>query len=75
MERKYVPVVGATSLFNNLQPIGVGARCGLGVLGQLRMLGSKTNEVLTLKKKLVLRLRGIGMRFNVSMSLSFDRSN
>ena len=32
--------------------------------------GSKTNEVLTLKKKLVLALKGVGMRFNVSMSLT-----
>ena len=34
------------------------------------MLGSKTNEVLTLHKKLVLWLEGWGMRFNVSMSLA-----
>jgi len=31
--------------------------------------GAKTNEVLTLHKKLVLWLQGWGMRFNVSMSL------
>ena len=39
-------------LFNNLQPIGVGARCGPAVLLGWRELagdavGSKTNEVLT----------------------------
>ena len=32
--------------------------------------GSKTNEVLTLEEKLVLGPKGLGMRFNVSMSLT-----
>ena len=62
-------------LFNNLQPIGVGARCGPAVLLGWRELaggavGSKTNEVLTLEEKLVLGPKGLGMRFNVSMSLT-----
>ena len=62
-------------LFNNLQPIGVGARCGPGVPALAGVLGSKTNEVLTLHKKLVSGLEGLGMRFNVSMSLALTRSN
>ena len=33
-------------------------------------VGSKTNEVLTLEEKLVLGPKGLGMRFNVSMSLT-----
>ena len=66
----------ALKLFNNLQPIGVGARCGPWCFpGNWGRWGSKTNEVLTLEEKLVSGLKGSGMRFNVSMSLSFDRSN
>jgi hypothetical protein len=39
-------------------------------LAEAMVLGSKTNEVLTLHKKLVLWLQGWGMRFDVSMSLA-----
>ena len=52
----------------------MGARCGPGVLALAGVLGSKTNEVLTLHKKLVLLGREVwGDEVQRQYEFSFDK--